>query len=51
MVLDEFQRFRELLNPRTTSGELAQRLFEYEDENTKSANAAAVGDPIQDVHP
>ncbi len=35
VVLDEFQRFRELLNPRTTSGELAQRLFEYEDENTK----------------
>ena len=35
VVLDEFQRFRELLNPRTTSGELAQRLFEYEDEHTK----------------
>ena len=35
VVLDEFQRFRELLNPRTTSGELAQRLFEYEDENTR----------------
>ena len=35
VVLDEFQRFRELLNPRTTSGELAQRLFEYEDENTE----------------
>ena len=35
VVLDEFQRFRELLNPRTTSGELAQRLFEYEDSNTR----------------
>ena len=35
VVLDEFQRFRELLNPRTTSGELAKRLFEYEDENTE----------------
>ena len=35
MVLDEFQRFRELLNPRTTSGELAQRLFEYEDSHTQ----------------
>ena len=35
VVLDEFQRFRELLNHRTTSGELAQRLFEYEDEHTK----------------
>ena len=31
VVLDEFQRFRELLNPGTPSGELAQRLFEYED--------------------
>ena len=35
VVLDEFQRFRELLNPRTTSGELAQRLFEYEDIHTQ----------------
>ena len=35
VVLDEFQRFRDLLNPRTTSGELAQRLFEYEGENTR----------------
>ena len=35
VVLDEFQRFRELLNPRTTSGELARRLFEYEDSNTR----------------
>ena len=35
VVLDEFQRFRELLNPNTTSGELAQRLFEYEDSHTK----------------
>ena len=35
VVLDEFQRFRELLNPRTTSGELAQRLFEYEDSHTQ----------------
>ena len=35
VVLDEFQRFRELLNPKTTSGELAQRLFEYEDEHTR----------------
>ena len=35
VVLDEFQRFRELLNPKTTSGELAQRLFEYEDSHTQ----------------
>ena len=35
VVLDEFQRFRELLNPRTTSGELAQRLFEYEDDHNQ----------------
>ena len=35
VVLDEFQRFRELLNPNTTSGELAQRLFEYEDSHTQ----------------
>lgn len=35
VILDEFQRFRELLNPETESGELAQRLFEYEDSHTK----------------
>ena len=35
VILDEFQRFRDLLNPKTTSGELAQRLFEYEDTHTK----------------
>ena len=35
VILDEFQRFRDLLNPITTSGELAQRLFEYEDSHTK----------------
>ncbi|MDE2824064.1 MAG: DEAD/DEAH box helicase, partial [Chloroflexota bacterium] len=35
VILDEFQRFRDLLNPNTTSGELAQRLFEYEDSHTK----------------
>ena len=35
VILDEFQRFRDLLNPMTTSGELAQRLFEYEDSHTK----------------
>ena len=31
IILDEFQRFRDLLNPKTTSGELAKRLFEYRD--------------------
>ena len=35
VILDEFQRFRDLLNSNTTSGELAQRLFEYEDSHTK----------------
>ena len=35
VILDEFQRFRDLLNPKTTSGELAHRLFEYEDSHTK----------------
>ncbi len=35
VILDEFQRFRELLDERTPSGELAQRLFEYEDRHTK----------------
>ena len=34
VILDEFQRFRHLLNPKTTSGELARRLFEYEDSHT-----------------
>ena len=34
IVLDEFQRFRDLLSPETESGELANRLFEYEDGHT-----------------
>ena len=34
VILDEFQRFRELLNPDTESGELAKHLFEYEDGHT-----------------
>ena len=35
VILDEFQRFRHLLNKNTESGELAQRLFEYEDSHTQ----------------
>ena len=35
IILDEFQRFKELLDTHTPSGELAQRLFEYEDSHTK----------------
>ena len=35
VILDEFQRFRELLDPGTGTGELARHLFEYEDDHTK----------------
>lgn len=35
VILDEFQRFRDLLDPKTDGGELAQHLFEYEDSHTK----------------
>ena len=35
VILDEFQRFRDLLDEGTVSGELAQRLFEYEDSHTR----------------
>ena len=35
VILDEFQRFRDLLNPGTESGELAKHLFEYEDSHTQ----------------
>ena len=35
IILDEFQRFRDLLSSDTESGELAQRLFEYEDSHTR----------------
>ena len=35
VILDEFQRFRDLLNSGTESGELAQHLFEYEDSHTQ----------------
>ena len=36
VILDEFQRFRHLLDSKTESGELAQRLFEYEDEDEQT---------------
>ena len=35
VILDEFQRFRHLLDEETESGELARRLFEYEDSHTR----------------
>lgn len=35
VILDEFQRFRDLLDENTESGELAKHLFEYEDEHTE----------------
>ena len=35
VILDEFQRFRELLDAQRPSGELAKQLFEYEDEHTQ----------------
>ena len=35
VILDEFQRFRALLDPRTETGELARHLLEYEDDHTK----------------
>ena len=35
VILDEFQRFRDLLSADTESGELAQRLFEYEGTHTQ----------------
>ncbi|MYB16451.1 MAG: hypothetical protein F4X41_05385 [Chloroflexi bacterium] len=36
VILDEFQRFRHLLDEGTASGELAARLFEYEDPHTRT---------------
>ena len=35
VILDEFQRFRDLLDENTESGELAKHLFEYEDARTR----------------
>ena len=34
VILDEFQRFKELLDPETESGDLANDLFKYTDEHT-----------------
>ncbi len=34
VILDEFQRFRDLLQPNDEAGKLAQRLFEYSDESS-----------------
>jgi Helicase conserved C-terminal domain len=36
IILDEFQRFKELLNPETESGTLARGLFEYQHEATRA---------------
>ena len=50
MILDEFQRFRDLLQPNDEAGKLAQRVFEYSDEVSVSSDPAAVRDAVQDVH-
>ena len=50
VILDEFQRFRDLLNPETMTGELAHRLFEYEDSHTKVRTLLLSATPVQDVH-
>ena len=50
VILDEFQRFRDLLNPSTKSGELAERLFEYEDSHTKVRTLLLSANALQDVH-
>jgi len=34
VILDEFQRFKELLDPENEAGELANKLFEYSDDST-----------------
>ena len=47
IILDEFQRFRDLLNPTTESGELAQHLFEYEDSHTKVRTAMLSATPYK----
>ena len=36
VILDEFQRFRHLLDESTASGELAARLFDYKDPHTRT---------------
>jgi hypothetical protein len=36
IILDEFQRFKDLLTGDGPSGEMARQLFEYEDESTKA---------------
>jgi hypothetical protein len=36
IILDEFQRFKNLLDPDTESGALARSLFEYQHEATRA---------------
>jgi hypothetical protein len=36
IIFDEFQRFKELLNPATQAGELANQLIDYSDQSTRA---------------
>ena len=54
VVLDEFQRFKDLLDPQPENwaADLAKRLFEFEDPETgrPTRTLLAVGDAVPDVH-
>ncbi len=45
IILDEFQRFKQILDGTDGASQLARRLFDYKD-----ARAPALGDAVQDVH-
>ena len=47
VVLDEFQRFRSLLDEGTSSGELAARLFDYEDAHTQTRTVLLSATPYK----
>ena len=50
VILDEFQRFKEMLDGDNDAAELARELFTYSDDVVCCTRSAAVRDPVQDVY-
>ena len=51
IIMDEFQRFRDLLRGDGDAADLARELFDYGDGSHAARDAAAVGDSLPDADP
>ena len=50
VILDEFQRFKDLLDGEDATAKLAKRLFTYSDEDLRRSPPSPFGDTLQDVY-